>query len=417
MGIRKLIEYFIRYMLAIFIFVSCFIFSPSNAYAASANTLAGLRKDLKDLESQKKANDNKKNLTQSEINTNKNNINKANTEIENAKNKIEKAEISIEESNKKIIELEEQNKNLMTYFQIMQGNNLYMEFITESSSMTELIMRSDAIKALVSYQTEKLTELENLIKENEELQVEMKKYEDTLEKNIVVYQNSVNALQGDLASLNDISLDIDSQIKSQKALIKTYEDMGCKENQDLDDCSRISGNAKWLKPLERGRVNSNFGKRNNPLKPGTYKVHQAVDIGGNSEGTKVYSVGSGSVAMVIDAKATYNSKRTKTCGGNQVYIWLQVAGTWYTVQYAHLLEVYVKAGDVVTKDTVIGLQGGGTKTRSWESCSTGTHLHFGVAKGKIATNKYFISNWMAKAVKPEGYPNAGGWFYTRFQWF
>lgn len=78
---------------------------------------------------------------------------------------------------------------------------------------------------------------------------------------------------------------------------------------------------------------------------------------------------------------------------------MQVVGKYYTVQYAHLLKVYVKAGDVVTKDTVIGLQGGGAGTRKWESCSTGTHLFSGIAKGKIANNKYFISNWMANAVE------------------
>ena len=53
MSIKKLICYFIRYVLAIIIFVSCFIFKPSNAYDKSANTLAGLRADLKDLEAQK----------------------------------------------------------------------------------------------------------------------------------------------------------------------------------------------------------------------------------------------------------------------------------------------------------------------------------------------------------------------------
>ena len=259
--------------------------------------------------------------------------------------------------------------------------------------------------------------MEDLIKENEQLQVDMKKYQVTLEKNIIAYQDAVYSLQDNLADLNDIALDINSQISSQKELIKVYEQMGCKEDQDLDECSRVMGNAMWLKPLIKGRVNSNFGVRNNPLKPGTYKVHQAVDIGGNGEGTKVYAVGSGSVAMVINAEKTYNSKKTKTCGGNQVYIWMQVAGKYYTVQYAHLLKVYVKAGDVVTKDTVIGLQGGGAGTRKWESCSTGTHLHFGISKGKIANNKYFIGNWMANAIKPEGYPSAGGWFYSRTQWF
>ena len=72
MSVKKLICYFIRYVLAIIIFVSCFIFKPSNAYAKSANTLAGLRADLKDLEAQKRANDSKKNLTQSQINSKKN---------------------------------------------------------------------------------------------------------------------------------------------------------------------------------------------------------------------------------------------------------------------------------------------------------------------------------------------------------
>ena len=78
MSIKKLSSYFVRYILAIFIFVSCFIFKPSEAYAKSANTLAGLRADLKDLEAQKRANDSKKNLTQSQINTKKNEINNAN---------------------------------------------------------------------------------------------------------------------------------------------------------------------------------------------------------------------------------------------------------------------------------------------------------------------------------------------------
>ena len=164
MSIKKLSSYFVRYILAIFIFVSCFIFKPSEAYAKSANTLAGLRADLKDLEAQKRANDSKKNLTQSQINTKKNEINNANQEITNSKEKIENAKVLIEETDKKITELEEKNKELIAYYQVMLSNNVYMEFITESSNMTELIMRSDAIKELTNYQQEKLKELEDLIK-------------------------------------------------------------------------------------------------------------------------------------------------------------------------------------------------------------------------------------------------------------
>lgn len=83
MSIKKLICYFIRYVLAIIIFVSCFIFKPSNAYAKSANTLAGLRADLKIWKLKKEQMITKMNLTQSQINSKKNEINNANQEITN----------------------------------------------------------------------------------------------------------------------------------------------------------------------------------------------------------------------------------------------------------------------------------------------------------------------------------------------
>ena len=178
MNVKKLSGYFLRYFLAIFIFVSSFIFKPMVSEAKSANTLAGLRADLKDLEAQKRANDNQKSLTQGQINSNKNAINNANQEIDSSRKKIEDAKVLIEETNNKIKDLEVKNENLMAYFQIMQGNNLYMEFITESTSMTELIMRVDAIKELASYQQDKLKEMDSLINEQEQLQVDMKRMYD-----------------------------------------------------------------------------------------------------------------------------------------------------------------------------------------------------------------------------------------------
>ena len=43
--------------------------------------------------------------------------------------------------------------------------------------MTELIMRMDAVKLLISYNQDKLVEMEDLIKQNEQLQVDMVKYQ------------------------------------------------------------------------------------------------------------------------------------------------------------------------------------------------------------------------------------------------
>lgn len=411
-NLKNLSSCFIRYILVLAILGVCFLEPRVVSAAAKDNTLRGLRSELAALQEKKRANANKKALTQSEINAKNNAISDSYAKISESENQIAEAKGLIENTDKKIAELKEKNKELMAYFQIMQGENSYMEFIAEASSMTEMIMRSDAVSKLAEYQQKKVTELNDLIEENEQLQVDLIKYEEELAKNITSYQSTVLALQDDLSSLNEIGMDIDDEIRSKQELIKAYEQMGCKEDEDLDVCASVAGNVKWLKPLNKGRINSIFGVRTDPF-TGKKKVHQAVDIGGNPEGTNVYSVGNGVVIGTVDAIATYNTKKKKTCGGNQVYIQLVVAGKTYVVQYAHLLKVNVKVGQKVSATTVIGTQGGGAATKKWESCSTGTHLHFGVAQGSPKKNQSLYSFMVANVIVPPGFPGKNAWFYSR----
>ena len=392
-----------------------FLLMPLNVRAASANTLRGLRQELASLQEQKRKNDSQKQATESEIKENNIAILNAEEEIQESQEKIENAKILITETDERIKELHDQTEELMAYFQIMRGENVYMEFISDSSSMTDLVMRSDAINQIANYNQDKLIELEELIKENEQLQVELIQYEDELEKNIVSYEEKISTLQYDLSSLGEVGMDIDSEIRSKQELIKAYEDMGCSEDQDLDVCASIYGSKVWYKPLNKGRVSSIFGKRTDPF-TGKTKIHRAVDIAGNSEGTAVYSVGNGIVVATVDAKAKVANGKGKTCGGNQVYIQALIGGKKYTVQYAHLLTVSVKVGDIVNVNTVIGTQGGGPKTQRWESCSTGSHLHFGVVEGYIKTT-YMATYFNNNAIVPPGYPAKNSWFYSRTQWF
>ena len=44
-----------------------------------------------------------------------------------SKEKIENAKVLIEETDKKITELEEKNKELIAYYQVMLSNNVYMD--------------------------------------------------------------------------------------------------------------------------------------------------------------------------------------------------------------------------------------------------------------------------------------------------
>lgn len=413
MELRKLSGYFVRYILAICI-ISLSFLEPMAVEAATskANTLRELRSELSALQAKQKANANKKSLTKKQIKDKNNAIESSYKEISDSEAKIKEAKALIETTGKRIEELKEKNQELMAYFQIMQGENVYVEFVADASSMTELIMRTDAINQLADYQQAKVVELNDLIKENEQTQVDLKKYEDQLEKNIVNYKNTVSDLQDDLSQLNEIGLDIDDEIQSMKELIKAYEEMGCKEDEDLDVCSQLSGSVGWLKPLKKGRINSIFGKRKDPI-TGVQKVHKAVDIGGNAEGTKVYAVGNGVVLALRDAEAKHKQTGSKYCGGTQVYIQVKINGKYYVTIYAHLLKLYVKVGDKVDGNTVIGLQGGGAGTKKWEKCSTGTHLHFGVSEGKPKKGQTVSSFHSANVIVPPGFPGKGAWFYNR----
>ena len=414
MNIKKICNYFIRYIF-VFLLLSVYILEPMSVKAASSNTLSGLRQELSDLEAQKRKNDSQKQATEEEIRENNLAILNAQEEIQESQEKIENAKILISETDGKISNLHDQTEKLMAYFQLMQGENVYMEFISDSSSMTELVMRSDAVNQIADYNQEKLIELEDLIEENEQLQVDLIKYEDELEQNIIEYEAKIDTLQYDLSSLGEVGMSLEDEIRSKRELIQAYEDMGCEEDQDLDVCASINGSSIWYKPLNKGRVSSIFGKRTDPF-TGKVKIHRAVDIAGNSEGTSVYSVGNGIVVATVDAKAKANRGEGKTCGGNQVYIQVLIGGEKYTVQYAHLLTVNVKVGDVVNVNTIIGTQGGGSKTQKWESCSTGSHLHFGVVEGYVKT-KYMATYFNNNAIIPPGYPSKGAWFYSRTQWF
>ena len=111
--------------------------------------------------------------------------------------------------------------------------------------------------------------------------------------------------------------------------------------------------------------------------------------------------------------------RKSSCGGNQVYIYHTINGKKYTSAYLHLLEIKVSVGDQVTSDTVVGTNGGGSKTY-WDDCSTGPHLHLTIASGwygGTGSNSYSsYSTYIANTLNPKdliGLPNKGTYWYSR----
>ena len=412
MNIKKLSEYFIRYIF-VFLILALYILEPMYVKAASnTDTLAGMRQELENLYQEKADAEHEKEVSEAEKEAKNKAISDAYAKIEETKINVEEAKKSIEESNEKIAELDQQTQDLMAYYQILQGNNSYMEFITDSSSMTELIMRSDAIEMLSNYNQEKLVELEDLIEENEQKQVELIKYEEELNANISEYQRQLEEIDASIIQFSDISMDLDGEIELMENTIKMYEDMGCTETETISACyARLSdsdyewyiNNYGWLKPVTKGRITSLFGWRS---VPGQSSYHSGIDIG-VSEGTEVYPAASGKVIKTVSRSS---------CGGNQIYIQTVVNGEVYTTQYAHLLEMYVSVGDTVTVNDVIALSGGystAKKNGGYDTCTTGAHLHFGVSVGAYTT----WAKYTANLIEPPGFPGKGSWFYSRTQWF
>ncbi len=410
--IKRTIKTFFN-MILIGVLLIQYLLGPYNVYAASkATTLKELRAELSALQAQQKKNQNSVASTKSAIKQKHQEIENAHNEITKAESDIEVAKVKIEDSNKRIAELEDKTAQLLKFYEIIDNDDSYMEYVTGASTMTDLIMRLDAVNAVVNYNKDSITKLENLITENKQLQVDLHVKQDQLEANITTYEAKINSLEGDLSVLADAVMDLDDQISTQKQLINYYVSIGCKEDQNLNECLGATNNASWLKPLNKGVITSPWGWRISPI-TGAKSLHNGIDIGGNSEGTSVLSIGNGTVAATVDAAYKLRSTGKKTCGGNQVYVNYQIAGENYTILYAHLLNISVKVGDKVNATTVIGHQGGGSGTKAWETCSTGSHLHFGVSKGFYTTYNKFISN----NIKPPGFPNKGSRFYSRTQWF
>ncbi len=382
------------------LFLAIYTFISPNA-KTNAKTLGELKNELASLRSKKAQKDNEKKLTQGQIASSNQSILNARNEINVNQGKVEQAKEDIVALNKDIDDTKESIKKTMSTYQLTDGSNVYLEYVFDAKSYEDLVYRYAIVEQIIDYNNEQIDKYNDLIEKNEQLQVDLANREVELNKQIDELGNKIESLGDKLEQISEDTMDVQDEINSTQELINYYKNLGCKDDQDLNECVSIKGDTGYMRPLNRGVITSYYGYRTNPLSGSGTKFHSGIDIGGNSEGTNVYATANGMVGKII---------RKASCGGNQVYVFHTINGKQVTSMYMHLLTINVSLGDQVTSGTVVGTVGGGRGTFGWERCSTGAHLHFTLANGWYGKTYLTYGTFLANTYDPQktlGLPNKG----------
>ncbi|MBR4178641.1 MAG: peptidoglycan DD-metalloendopeptidase family protein [Bacilli bacterium] len=319
-------------------------------------------------------------------------------EINSNEDKIKKSKEDIEILNTEISNKKVEIDNLLSFFQISNEDNIYMEYVFQAKSLSDLLYRQTIVEQLTKYNNELIDDMYKMIEQNKQLQKDLSKQIKDSENSISTLEKLLKEYGLDMNDLDEEKRDIEADIKARKLEVKgyekTYKENGCKETVDLSACVKVPKSTNFVRPLVKGVITSEYGMRYHPTRK-VYTMHNGVDIGGNSTGTKVYPSAPGRVNKIV---------KKSSCGGNMVYIQHSVNGKQYRTVYMHLHSIKVKVDDIVTLNTIIGTVGGG---ESYDGCSTGPHLHFGFLKGWEGYTYYNPRNYV-------NFPKYGVYFKSRY---
>ena len=401
----------------------CLVVFPMVGIDAKATTIASLKKELSELEAKYKQNENNKAQTAADIRRTEQNILNSKVEIDQNKKAIDQATIEIEKMTVEIEKTKETIIKLLKMNQVTQGNNMYMEYIFNSESYAEMVYRYAIAQQMTEYHDNQMTLYNDKIEASEKLKKDLAAREIELARLIEQLQKDRVSLQGKQKKYSDEALSIKEDIASTRELLKALQSWGCKEDEDMEKCiirllasGSTIADTGFKKPLTKGVVTSYYGYRTNPITGAANSWHSGIDLAGNLEGTPIYSIAHGVVGKVITASAA-----NKRCGGNAVYVYHNILGKKYTSAYLHLLKINVKVGQAIANTTSVGTVGGGAGTKTWETCSTGAHLHLSLATGwygaSCSSGCYTTSaSWTANLINPKDplkFPNMGTYWYSR----
>ena len=289
-------------------------------------------------------------------------------QVKNAEDEIELLQEEIDKSNEEIKEKSEESKKIIEYYQISNGENIYLEYAFGATSITDMIYRMSIVEQLTEYNDKLMDELEALIEKNKTQQENLNAKKKQLEKSKNELINQKMKIDADSAALKAGMPGIEQQIKSAQSQLDFYKKLGCGATEDIQACQRRIEQANnqslpstngFFRPLEHGYVTQWYkGCTSWNSSQRVCNGHIGIDISSTNKSIDVYPIAAGQVtgtyydsagALVVKIKHNYNGK----------YIYST---------YAHQRNFKVSKGQYVSVNTSIGQMGS-------TGNSTGPHVH------------------------------------------
>lgn len=349
-------------ILIVTILISIFLIND-----VQAQTLGDLKAELNQMEKNLDKNEQEKQLTEEQIKATENKVIEIKASIEQIYKDIDNLNNEIEKLNNDIKLREQEIKEVINFVQVSNGESAYLEYLFGAKDFTDFIYRLVVSEQMTNYNEKLIDDYNQMITDNKNKQIQLNNNEIELKKKQEQLKVELDKLGTKLSKISDTSISIKDEIKIQKEIIKTYEDKGCEENQDISSCGNaiLPANTAFYRPLANGVVTSEWGSRWGGF-------HEGIDVSNATHHIPVYSIGTGMVAALVPQSS---------CGGNMAIVHYIVNGNTYTVVYAHLYAFSVSSGQTVTKDTQIGIMGGGSDTTWYDGCTFGDHLHLSISSG------------------------------------
>ncbi len=286
---------------------------------------------------------------------------------------IEEIDIDIADKVESSEELYERIKERMVVSYESGGTNAtYLEVIFGAESIIDFLVGLENAVSILSYDSDLMTEYRELtedLAEERELAVENREAQKSVAESLETSRAESEKLQKEAQELLDAAkLDLKSsqdmldKLEAQEKAAESELDSFVEDLIKKQGATQSVADGEFMWPLETrfNRVNSYFGKRQDPFGSGKIKNHQALDINA-AIGTKVYASNSGTVV-----KSVYHASYG-------YYIMIDHGAKVFSL-YAHCSKLLVKEGEKVEKGQLIALTGA-------TGSVTGPHLHFEMREG------------------------------------